>query len=371
MLNNFEMVRLSGFFIVGFVQTKMKHVCPKCNVTMTSWRNLQKHKNRVIPCDHKCRICGEQFQDTRRFTKHMRKEHLADDSTSDGMEVAVLEPVKQLETTGMSYREARRRYLPERIPLDDYNWEALTQSDEMKASWTKISEGRDGKKMLERVTYERYIIERSENLSEDMHDFTKLRSLEALNQNRDIKDTMAQLLYEVEGQKYLPRFRSITKADDGNLLTYRRVPGRDSENEACEWTSHAPNEVHRVVNEHSRKLLMFALQAGIYLLKMSLWIENDCGTALFTHETHADGTTYVIVVYFDKKIKELRCKRDSRFSVKDFIPIPENDSPALFKQMTRLITLVEQRQQDIINTLESVQLSKSDIDFVFKLQSQS
>ena len=52
-------------------------------------------------------------------------------------------------------------------------------------------------------------------------------------------------------------------------------------------------------------------------------------------------------------------------------PIPENDSPALFKQMTRLITLVEQRQQDIINTLESVQLSKSDIDFVFKLQSQS
>jgi hypothetical protein len=62
---------------------------------------------------------------------------------------------------------------------------------------------------------------------------------------------------------------------------------------------------------------------------------------------------------------------DSRFSVKDFIPIPENDSPALFKQMTRLITLVEQRQQDIINTLESVQLSKSDIDFVFKLQSQS
>jgi hypothetical protein len=170
--------------------------------------------------------------------------------------------------------------------------------EEQTASWVKI-----GDFQLERYTlkYERYI----ENFDE-----TKIVAL---------NDVM-----------------ELCETDKGTLLEI----------------THDPTEIHR----------LFTLQAGMSLLKISIWKDNLI-PALVAQESHVDAN-YIIVVYFDFKIKGIRCQRNKNLTLHDFViadTLPAETSP-LYEKMLHLITQVEQRKQDIINTLEHIRLSKRDID---------
>lgn len=338
----------------------MSLTCAKCDRVFKNKRNLESHRNRKNPCDRKCKLCGEQFRKTRQLTDHLKKDHRKreeEDDRENDDSVEVLEPIQNTE---MTYREAQRLFMTPHVPLDDYNWDALTQPAQFKAYLTTMTDIPGGKQMLERVTYERYIIERSESLNDDIHDHTKMRTLCVLNDddnNDRIQQQLVQLLCEVNAQKTEPRLHSLCKTN-GGIVTYNRVAPESND---CQWISHNPSEVHEIVNSHSKRLLMFALQAGIYLLKLGIWMVH--GTpVLFTFESHADGNTYVIVVHFDAAIQELRCQRNANLDKKEFYGMPKDMSPALHEKTTHLITLVEQRKQEIINTLKNVQLSPKAID---------
>lgn len=293
----------------------------------------------------------------------MKRDHVQKE-VPEADEMEVLEPVRNT-SREMTYREAQRLFMTPHVPLDDYNWEALTQSEQLKATWTTMTDIPGNKRIVAHHFYacERYVVERSESLNDDMHDHTKMRTLCVLNEDENddrIQQQLVQLLCEVNAQKSEPRLHSLCKTNDntGGIVTYNRVT---PESDKCQWISHNPSEVHEIVNNHSKRLLMFALQAGIYLLKLGIWMVH--GTpVLFTFESHEDGNTYVIVVHFDATIQELRCQRNANLDRKEFYGMPKDISPALHEKTTHLIMLVEQRKQEIINTLKNVQLSKKAID---------
>jgi hypothetical protein len=335
----------------------MKWTCDKCNTTLKTRYSLECHKKRKIPCDHKCKFCGEQFKDTRNLTKHMKRDH-AQKENAEVEEMETFQPMRNTEM--MSYKEAKRRFMTPHVPLEDYNWEALTQSKHHRLWLTKRTEIPGGKQVVEHFAYERYIVERSENLNDDMNDHTKMRTLCLLNEDNDrIEQQLLQLLCEVNAQQATPRLHSLCPTPDGRIATFNRIT---PESDDCRWTSHEPDKVDEIVNNHSKRLLMFALQAGIYLLKLGIWMLH--GTpVLFTYESHTDGNCYVIVVHYDTTIEELRCQRNSKLDLKEFYRMPDYLSPALQEKTTHLITLVEQRKQEIVSTLQNAQLSRKNIDF--------
>lgn len=250
--------------------------------------------------------------------------------------------------------------LPNRFPLDDYKWDALVQIVEESESHT-TKEHIDGKehvsktkKKITTLKYDKKILERSQVLWNDFRDQSKMRSLHALNDGCDVQNVVKQLLYDVNGQKNRPRYHAICKTDkDGSLATYNR----QLESDHCQWIRHDPNEALTVVNEHGKKLLMFALQAGIYLLKMSFWVRKR-QVALYAYDAQPDGTTYVIVVYFDKASNGLRCLRDNRFKLAEFC---ECDADCLEEEIGHLENAVESRKQELLTALERFVLSKHDI----------
>ena len=47
--------------------------CKICDKRLKSRYSLESHAKVKIPCDLKCRLCGSQFQNTRQYTRHIRK----------------------------------------------------------------------------------------------------------------------------------------------------------------------------------------------------------------------------------------------------------------------------------------------------------
>ena len=52
-----------------------KFECDECSKVLSSKRCLERHKNKSLPCDLKCRLCSIKHPHRHAYYKHMREKH--------------------------------------------------------------------------------------------------------------------------------------------------------------------------------------------------------------------------------------------------------------------------------------------------------
>ena len=71
----------------------MSFVCPKCSKKLASKQSLEKHLDKIVPCDRLC--CGHVFASTKRYKNHRQQKH-SDSNIEDNVELEKLRLQLQL-----------------------------------------------------------------------------------------------------------------------------------------------------------------------------------------------------------------------------------------------------------------------------------
>lgn len=335
--------------------------CHKCHAHLSTRQNLETHLNRKNPCDRKCPECDYKGSNARQLKKHMKKHEampIAEPIIEEPMEI---EPV----VVAPIITKRKQRFIvvppPPMFPLDDYDWEGLVAVDEETESAEQTTELNSDETLVEKLTktttvkYERVLI-RAKNLQARMKLKSILMSLKGLDYESNLAELVKQLMYNVHAQPDQPEFHTICNTDvnRGNVSTYNRV----ADTERCRWISYNPVQAPTILNDHGRNLLKFLIQAGINMLELKFWVTLRKVVMYTKDDQNSGNDIYVIVVYFDDDVKQVRMERNRKYDCKDFVTCPGE----FHEEASSLIKHVEERKQEIILALNDTSLKADELN---------
>jgi hypothetical protein len=357
------------------------------------------HLSKNIPCDFKCKICGEASANSVEYSRHQKKFHASNSSNKNNAhstdeKTIVLDTANQQPTQQTTQAAAKQQMIRaddqqlqpheieemrqkiDVIPIEDFNWEYL----ESIASKVEVTEtyyntvsrnnGENGPEMERVQGFERRtkLIFRAENAKRCLPASILSDILMCLDATKfELSEMMFKLLHDVHADRKEPRLLSIRGNDVNrkNVSIYSRPPPTDE----CYWIVNSNSVALKKTRDHCESLFNFTLVSAIEALvpgltvkqgKVMLWL-------VCPYKWEQNGKTYQKAVTLIKDRNNDNALSWQNLKSKDLILRFESENEDYKRFLDMIRTEIETSKTEILDRLSGVELDDKRLNEFFEL----
>jgi len=382
----------------------MSYKCPKCPKMLSKPQRVISHLAKKIPCDFKCRLCGEALANSAKYILHQKLTHQNENREivqfKENDEVIVLEPAQnnQLSTASQTYPvvtqkmitpddkplslqeiDEMRQQMDYYIPMEDFDWNYLKSiADKVEVTETyynTVSKKNNDKgsevEKIQGIERRTKLIFRAENAKKCLPTIILSDILECLDSGVvDLTEMMFKLLNDVHAQRAEPRLLTIRSSDVNrkNVSIYSRPPPTDD----CYWMVNSNSVALKKTRDHCESLFNFALVSAIESLYPALTVKQGRNVTLWLvcpYKREENGITYQKAVTLKKDRDDNNALEWRELKSKDLLLIKtcENEEEN-YKHFLGLISATIEEQKDyILQRLANVELDDKRLNEFFEL----
>lgn len=352
----------------------MSFECNKCHKKMKRKFHLERHLfESKYPCDLRCRECEFVYETKKLFRQHLPKCEEQKRGRAlvreQQLQLAQLQPEEEEEEQQLQPVQVASQLQMLPIPFQDFDVEVLKyarviscQPDGEEVVENIALDGGDGELRLRQIRTGDYrvrveiiedLIIRAKNASATASPrimYNTLNSLERGAPLDKIRYIATNMINDVLRQEDDPRLHGICMSDvnRGTVRALQRLP---AEPDKTSWMTHDKRTGMTLLNNYTRELFAFFLEAGTHSLTRMRYKNLECAGLEGAHD-------WSILLFEYKSVLEVERMPNDRV-VHLPGPIPE-----------RLQRLIEERKEEVFEKIKRIIVNDKDLEQCLKASRQ-